>query len=385
MKRLLTILSFFLFTVSAQSQHYVFVLVDISKSIKQSELANAKQSLTEVLTGQALSKAFITQGNQQELGNFKIMQGDYLAISKFGSLQTTLSISPNLTHINNANFDVSQVLNSISWEPFDGQTYLILGKAKIAEYAKNHQIAKYKLYIISDNVQDDYGPGGKPNYPDEYTRNLAEGYNTSNNPVSESGYTKIKFTVSSLFTLSFSPNVDVSKYSPPTNGPLQITGDSIPETPMITLTTFQDGKKDKPKPTNSNSFIISWVCNNCRVGTKYNVLLTEIDGGNYKELKKNLLSSPVKFTDVPSGKYKIIVSAPDAIQSTTYIETPSSVFGWILLVLILTCLCGYGYYRWKKKQEDKLNISNNDKSDNIFSEHKNISTPTNSSTNSEYW
>jgi hypothetical protein len=386
MKRLCTIFFLFLTTVSANAQNNIFVLVDVSLSVKLDELNNAKQALNEVLTGSQLTRAFVSQGSQQDLVNFKIAQGDKLAISKFGSLQTTLAINPNSTTIQNVNADVSQVLNSASWIPSDGQTYLTLAKAKIAEYAKNNNIVKYKLYVISDNIQDDYGKGGKPNYPNDYTRNLAEGYNTSSNPVSESGYTKLKFTANSFFALSFSPNVDVSKYSLPGGNnanPLQ-PPISVIGIPSITFTSFADGKNDKPKPTNSNSFAISWTCN-CPAGTTFNVALTEIDGGKFRDFsKKNIQGNSVKFTDIPSGKFKIVVTALNVKAAFTYIETPSGGYGIVIFLLILIIAGAIGYYLWNKKRHEKIEVFETNKTDDIFSKGNGGLTRSNSS-NSDYF
>ena len=219
MKRSFLAVFLIIYSFITYSQSNVFVLVDVSKSVSQVDLNNAKLTLSEVLIGTNLSKAFVSQGSQGDLARFNLKQGDRLSIAKFGSLNTTLAINPVQTTIQNINADVSLALGSNNWVPTDNQTYFTLAKAKIAEFAKGNNIFKYKLYIISDNVNDDFGPGGKPNYPDDYTRNLAEGYNTSSNPISEAGFTKLKFSTSSLFTLSFSPEVDVSKYSPPGGTP----------------------------------------------------------------------------------------------------------------------------------------------------------------------
>jgi hypothetical protein len=129
--------------VSAQNN--VFVLVDVSLSVSQSDLTNAKQALNEVLTGVTPSSATVSQGYVADIPNFKLAVGDKLSVSKFGSLNTTLAINPNPTTIQNLTADVIQVLNVSSWRPADGQTYLTLAKAKIAEYAKSHNISKYKL------------------------------------------------------------------------------------------------------------------------------------------------------------------------------------------------------------------------------------------------
>ena len=148
MNKLTIILFLILCTFSLYAQNNVFVLVDVSRSVGQNELDYAKQALKEVLTGSQLSRAFVSQGSEQDLVNFRLAPGDNLAIVKFGSLTTTLAISPNPSVIQNIQADVSQVSNSIRWEPTDQQTYITLAKAKIAEYAKNHNITEYNRHIL---------------------------------------------------------------------------------------------------------------------------------------------------------------------------------------------------------------------------------------------
>lgn len=380
MKQLIIILFSFVCTISVYSQSNVFVLVDVSKSVSPNQLTDAKQALNEVLTGSQLTKAVVSQGNLQDLAEFKLLPGDKLDISKFGDLQTTLGISPHPTQIQNVISDVNQVLNSLPWIPTDQQTYFTLAKAKIAEYAKKNQITKYKLYIVSDNIQDDFGRNGKPNYPDKYTLDLAQGYQTTSNPVNESSYTKIKFPASSLFTLSFSPNVDVSKYIVPGGKP----DTSQPEFSSLNLTSFANGKKDNPKPANSKDFTISWSCN-CPTGTTFNVQLSEINGGKYKDHKTKLTANSIMFTDVPSGTFKIVVSSPNANSAITYVETPESSFSWVVFILILLTGIGLGYYFWNKKRQEKIDVFASNKPDDIFSRGNNSSSAGNSSINSEYF
>lgn len=385
MKKLFTILYLTLYTFSVYSQTNVFVLVDVSKSVKQDELNNAKQALNEVLTGSQLSRAFVSQGSQQDLANFRLAQGDKLAIVKFGSLHTTLAISPNPSVIQNVNADVSQVLNSITWTPTDQQTYITLAKAKIAEYAKNHNITKYKLYIISDNVSDDYGQNGKPNYPDDYTRNLAEGYNTSTNPVSEGGYTKLKFSSNSFFTLSFSPNVDVSKYSLPGGTPTPIV-DADSGNAVITLTSPPKARKGKEHEIKTETLNVNWTCKNCPQGIKYTVSVSQYDGGKFKDTKKDLTANTATFK-LPDGKFRITVSASNytASSDSTFINVSTGGYGWIWILLILLAIGGYAYYRWTIRDPDpegKYGKTQN-KADDIFSK-SNGGTAGNSS-NSDYF
>lgn len=384
MKRLYTILSLIICTMSVYAQNNVFVLIDVSKSVTQTDLNNAKQALTEVLTGSQLTKAFVAQGSQADLANFKLVQGDKLAVSKFGSLQTTLAINPTQTQMQNVGADVSQVLNSTAWTPTDNQTYITLAKAKIAEYAKNHNITKYKLYVISDNVNDDYGQGGKPNYPDDYTRNLAEGYNTSTNPVSEGGYTKLKFAANSLFTLSFSPSVDVSKYTLPGGTPPAIV-DTNTENVAITITSPPEAKKGKEHEIKSENVTINWTCNNCPQGIKYTVLVSQYDGGKFRETKKDLVANTATFK-LPDGKFRITVSSSNYTASSDYtcISVSTGGYGWLIFILILIAGAVFGYYRWKKIQDEKLYGGSTTKTDTIFSNTPNNSSNPNSSSNEYY-
>jgi hypothetical protein len=381
MKRVLFLsLLFCLYFVSVEAQNNVFVLVDVSRSVKPYELNDAKQALTEVLTGVQLSKAFVSQGKQQDLAHFKVNPNDRVAVVRFGSLNTTLAISPNPVTINNINADVNQAINAISWTPVDGQTYLTLAKAKIAEYAKNHNISTYKLCIISDNINDDYGPNGSPNYPDDnYTQNLAEGYNTSTNPVVEAGYTKLKFSAKAAFTLSFSPKIDVTGYVLPPNPRNPVTA------PVDTVAAIKIsspvGKKNRESEMKNENVTISWTCANCPEGIRYTVNVSEYDGGKFKETRKNLTTNTTSLK-LPDGKFRVTVTSSNypASSDTTYVSVSTGGFGW-LIFLILLCAGGVlAYYFWNKSRQSKLDsVSATTNNDGIFS--KNNNTTNNSSSN----
>jgi hypothetical protein len=358
--------------MTLQAQDHVFVLVDVSKSVKQYQLDDAREALYEILTGTQPSKAFITQGKQSDLAQFKLKQGDKLSISTFGSLATTRGINPV------PSTDVDKMLNSISWIPTDGQTYLTLAKAKIAEYAKNNSIAKYKLYLISDNINDDYGPNGRPDYPkneNNYTQDLVEGYNTSTNPVAESGYTKLKFDKNSSFSLSLSPGVDVTNYTPPINpnNPIIIP----PDTSSVIKITSPTGARKKAYQLKSDKITLSWACTNSPQGIRYNVTFSGIDGTKGHPALKNVSGNSAS-TKLPDGKYRITVSASNykASSDTTYIDVSTGGgFGWVLFLLLLAAAGGIGYYLWNKNRQEKFE-SNTDRgtdrnTDNIFSNDSN--------------
>ncbi|MCZ2129782.1 MAG: hypothetical protein LC109_05880 [Bacteroidia bacterium] len=384
MKRLYTILSLIICTLSVYSQNNVFVLVDVSKSITQADINNGKQALTEVLLGSALSKAFVSQGNPTDLVNFKLAQGDKLSVSKFGGLQTTLAINPTQIQIQNVGADVSQVLNSIPLTPTDNQTYLTLAKAKIAEYAKNHNIAKYKLYVISDGVNDDYGQNGKPNYPDDYTRNLAESYNTTANPVNEQASTRIKFSNTSTYAITFIPSVDVSKYSLPGGTPPAIV-DTNTENAAITITTPPEAKKGKEHEIKTETVNINWNCPTCPQGIKYTVLVSQYDGGKFRETKKDLVANTATFK-LPDGKFRITVSASNYAASSDYtcISVSTGGYGWLIFLLILIVGIAIGYYFWNKKRQEKIDVFASNKADDIFTKSSGGTTSSNSS-NSDYF
>ncbi|MDR2774070.1 MAG: hypothetical protein LBC19_04890, partial [Tannerella sp.] len=355
MKRLFFLLCLLRF-VPVEAQNNVFVLVDVSRSVRQHELNNAKQALTEVLTGAQLSRAFISEGTQQDLANFKLNSNDKLSVVKFGSLNTTLAISPNPVTIQNINADVNQAVNAIAWTPSDGQTYITLAKAKIAEYAKNHGISTYKLYIISDNINDDYGPNGRPNYPDDnYTQKLVEGYNTSTNPVGEAGYTKLKFNAQDDFTLSFSPKVDVTGYALP---PKPKPPGTIPPVDTVAVIKISSpvGKKNREAEIKNDNVSVSWTCANCPEGIRYTVNVSEYDGGKFRETRKNLTANSTSLK-LSGGKYRIMVSASNysASSDTTYISVSTGGGGgWLVFLLLLAGGGGLGYYFWNKSRQSKI-------------------------------
>jgi len=132
MKRLYTILSLFLCTLSVYAQNNVFVLVDVSKSVKKTDLVSAKQALSEVFIGTPPSNSTIVGGSLQDLQQFKIATNDKIAVLKFGDQATTLNISPSPVTIVSTPTDIYQALNNFPTTPTDNNTYYTLAKAKIA-------------------------------------------------------------------------------------------------------------------------------------------------------------------------------------------------------------------------------------------------------------
>ena len=83
MKRLYTIFSLIIYTLSVSAQDNVFILVDVSKSVKQADLISAKQTLTEILLGNTPNNSNVVGGSVQDLAQFKIKISDKISVVKF--------------------------------------------------------------------------------------------------------------------------------------------------------------------------------------------------------------------------------------------------------------------------------------------------------------
>jgi hypothetical protein len=217
------------------------------------------------------------------LSKFKLNLGDKLSISRFGSCPTTLAITPSLNGINNLNTDITNTLNSISWSPTDNNTFILLAKAKIADFAVRNNITKYKLIIITDNIQTDFAKG-KLNYCSTDAKVLAESYKSGSNPVIEGVYTLLKYTPSADFTIHLIQSVDVSKYNPGGAG-IIIPPMPSDSTSVISITSPLKAKKGKEHELQSEAVNINWTCTNCPKGIKYTILASQYDGGKFREIK----------------------------------------------------------------------------------------------------
>jgi len=368
MKRILIILSILISQLHSSSQENIFVIVDISKSVKQADLVSAKQALQDVLSGNILSNAYVDGGNLQDLLPFKLKMGDKISLVKFGDQQTTLAIQPSPIVIQNIPNDIFTLINgSFPTDPKDNNTYFRLAKAKIAEYANLNKIKEYKLYIVSDEIDDNFS-GGKPNYSSQYIMELADGYNTTKNPVIESPRTVVKLKNSSTqgFKLNFFPKVDVSKYTPPGGG-IVINDDSVIQ---IRITSYSQGTKIKPIKINGSNLNIGWSCTNCPQGAKFTLIVSGMSGNKYRPKIPIVSTQGYSLNNVPGGDYRISVSGQNfsSNSDTVYITVNSGGgTGWIIPVLLLLAAGIAGYWFWNKKRQKKLDEDKVNKQDDIFS------------------
>lgn len=378
MKPILILLITLFVAFSAIGQDHVFILVDASGSMKASELASAKTKMIQLLTTGDASNMDV-MGEPNDLKTVKLEVGDVLYVSSFGDLNRTKNISPVGLTITNVGVDVRTALNAFP-SPSDSKTYFRLAKAKIAEFAKTNKLTKYKLYILSDEVTDNFGSNGQANYSDPYIEKLVDEYETTLNPVKVKPSTKV--LVSKRVKINFIPEVDISKYSLPgakTQAPTPPTAK-----PKIILTSYANGKIGHEVKTKENSFNVAWSCPTCPPNTKFKVSLRSSDGGGFKPLSFKGLSGPsYKFQDIPAGKYMVMVSAKGINTAKTLIEVPSSgcCLWWILLLILLLAA---GYYYWNKKREDKINEKNMVGGGDVF-QPTSSENSTESSFNSDYF
>jgi hypothetical protein len=301
MRKIIIFFTLIFSVLFANAQKNIFVLVDVSKSVKSGQLDNAKMALREIFTTGNCTVGTVIGGNASDLQFYKLQANNRVAVNAFGDLQTSANIIPILKTVNDPNNDIDNILNSIVWLPRDNWTYLTLARAKIAEFAKNRKINDYQLIEITDNVNDDYGPHGRPNYSgNSYLENLITQYNTTSNRVTDNGWTKIGFGGNNLFLVSLTSGVNISRYTPPT---FQPTNNGI------TITYPSQTKKGAEVEINDSQFTLTWACRQCNPNMEYAVSIEGYDGNNYTEFIDSIKteSAPLKLTQ--NGMYKIVVSA----------------------------------------------------------------------------
>lgn len=371
MKPLLIFLVCLMSVITAYPQSSdVFVLVDVSKSVNGPDLEKARIALTDVLLGKSLSNAYVSYGSSSELLACRLQPGDRISVLRFGNKETIMNNNFALSAVRNLPDDVLQVLNSrFPQNLTDNRTYLMLSKAKVAEYAKSHNITSYRLYLITDNISDDYGPNGRPDYTD-YERDLAQGYNTSANPVKESPSIKVKLNNARNqdYVLEFIPDVDITDYNLPNQSAPPVT--DAEEYSTIRLTSYANGRRNNEVEATAESLSINWSCSNFPEGGKFTVIIAQYEGGKFRDIREDINSYSTTFR-VPDGKYRITVSAQNfqAEPASTYVEVNTGGGGWFWILLLLLLAGGAGYYYWQRKRRMKLEDEQAGSGQDIFSQH----------------
>jgi len=379
MKRLLYILLLFFVAFKVDAQENVFILVDVSKSVTQNELLNAKQLVKDILTGNPInSSAFVTDGNIQPS---LLKAGSKIMIMPLGERTTVMNYIPNIVDVNNQADIISFVEQNFPITPKDNWTYISLAKARLAEISKKKNINNYKLIFVSDNISDDFG--GRPNYS-TYEQQLVDGYNTQSNPVREEPGIRIKLISNNSFSI-FIQKIDVSGYTPPNIGGAQSI-DSISVPLKIELTTFKGGTSSNPIVHKENIITMGWFCKNAPKNAQYKIRISPINISGEKTQTYTATGNSYNVSNLSNGKWKITVSSAspdfDASSATTTIEVDSGGSYWFLWLLLIVALGGAGYWYWKKSQDDKIKKLNSMSNNDSFSSGTSLNT---NSDNSGYF
>ncbi|MDR2971947.1 MAG: hypothetical protein LBU83_08475 [Bacteroidales bacterium] len=314
MKRFLFIFTLVFSVLCLNAQKNIFVLVDVSKSVKSYQLDNAKIALKDIFTTGTVNNGTVVGGNLADLHFYKLQANDKVAVNAFGDLQTSANIIPILKTVNDPINDIDNILNSIVWLPRDNWTYLTLARAKIAEFAKKRGINDYLLIEITDNVNDDYGPNGTANYQGKtYLEDLITQYNTTTNKVTDNGWTKIAFGSDKKFLLSLTSGVSISTYTPPVFQPIR-SG--------ITITFPSQTKKGAELEINDESFTLTWACVKCKPDLEYSVHIEGYDGNTYTNHIDAIKTESIPLKLTQNGMYQIVVSASDCnlVPDTAFIK-----------------------------------------------------------------
>lgn len=387
----------FIVAFQANAQENVFILVDVSKSVYQSELTNAKKLVSDVLTGQySNSSYFSTNGTTP---SFNFSSGGYFAILHFGDKGTVTNSNPTVHKVNNSNEVLSIINNEFRTNPTDNRTYLTLAKAKCADIALKYNIREYSMILISDNISDDFG-GSITNYRSDEQASVNR-YNTLANifPVSQfvlnnrNAFTVLlqRIKLDKITSDSDGDGVDdIIDNCPNTPKGIKVNQfgcpDTIPEQLKIELTTFKGGTSSKPIVHKENKITIGWFCKNAPKNAQYKISVSPIGISGEKTQTFTATGNSYNVSNLTNGKWRITVSSDsanfNASSATTTIEVKTGGSYWFLWILLLSGL-GFGGYLLKKKIDaDKIKRLNSMSNNDSFSSGSTLNT---NSDNSGYF
>ncbi len=384
----------FFVAFQANAQENVFILVDVSKSVYQSELTNAKKLVSDVLTGQySSSSVFSTNGTTP---SFNFSSGGYFAILHFGDKGTVTNSNPTVHKVNNSNEVLSIINNEFRTNPTDNRTYLTLAKAKCADIALKNNIKEYSLILISDNISDDFG-GSITNYSSDEQSSVNR-YNTLANifPISQfvlnnrNAFTVLlqRIKLDKITSDSDGDGVDdIIDNCPNTPKGVKVNQfgcpDTIPEQLKIELTTFKGGTSSKPIVHKENKITIGWFCKNAPKNAQYKIRVSPIGISGEKMKTFTATGNSYNVSNLSNGKWKITVSSDsanfNASSATTTIEINTGGSYWFLWLLLIAALGGGGYWYWKKTQVDKMTELNSMSNNDSFSSGSTLNTNSDSS------
>jgi hypothetical protein len=399
MKAVFSIILYLLLSFHINAQDNVFILVDVSKSVSQQELINAKQLVKEVLSGNYSNSSFFS--NNGQVPKYSFNNGSHLIIIHFGDKGTVMNNTPIVNSINSCSELVTLVEQHFRTNPTDNRTYLTLAKAKCADEAYKNSIKEYSIVLVSDNVSDDFG-GSITGYSHE-EQNLVNRLNTITNTFAGSLFT---YSNRAAFTVLFQ-KINLNGYG----GSNDSDGDGVPDlidncpgTPKgqivnqfgcpdtilqslkIELTSFKGGTSKKPIGIKSDKITVSWFCRNAPRNAQYKIRLSPVNNPGEKSQNFTSTGNSYNLQNISDGIWKITVSSGNpkfnASPANTTIEVNASGSSWFLWLLLFSVLFGCGYWYWKKTQEDKLQRLNSVSTKDNFSTGSTLNT---NSDNSGYF
>lgn len=394
MKKLYILTLFLLlFPFLGNSQDNVVVLVDVSKSIKQSYFAQTKNVVKDIILGNPINNSNFSVSIDAKspiiIGKKPLISsGKKLLIMPFGETYW-MNASFKPTSISILPTDVETYINSkYPTRVSDNRTYLKLAKARAAQVAKSQGMDTYFLLLVSDNINDDYGgPNTKPVY-NAAQRHLVENFATLSNPYLAPKHGEIDFVLDHNYKIRiFHVNLANWNYSPPASLIPSMKKDSI-EYCKLKFISYTNGTRKKPKEVKNNQITFRWTASNSVEGTKYNFSIKSTDGNKQNNITKKTSSNSFS-TELPNGTYRISVSVPGGacFSDTTYIEIDGGGSGsgfWILFLLV--ALVAAGFWLYKRNERNKTEeLSNSrggeDKIESSTDNNLNQESPTQSAGN----
>jgi hypothetical protein len=391
MKRLLTILFCLTCTFAAVAQEHVFILVDVSGSRGADAIkTEAKNQVYNLLLGQYSANGWnpvtITDKKISDLINSVsrqplIGQNSWVCIVPFGNKDTykRYTTGQNKNHP----IDFQNLFNQNYPTKFtDGFTYMSIAEAFTASLAKTYNINEYYMFVVTDGLGDQDDTNSKNTY-DSFEENLLLEWNNASSSIVKN----IGALTKSRYYINLRKVTNVKSSQIPTNPGIQPPPpivDTTAQVAAITISSPPEGKRNKEVEIKSENLNINWACPNCPQGIKYTVMVSEYDGGKYREIKKDLLSNTASFK-VPDGKFRITVSSPNyptATSDTTFVIVSTGGYGWLLFLLFLIILVVVVIKIWNDKRKRDSKKSSSAKANEMFSTGNSVAPQ---STNSKHY
>ena len=377
MKKFLSILFLLFCTFCVIAQEHVFILVDISGSRGTDPIkAEAKQQVYNLLLGQYSSNGWnpvtVTDKKISDLINSVskqtlIGQNSWICIVPFGNKDTYKKYS--IAQNKNNPIDFQNLFNQNYPSKFtDGYTYIQIAEAFTASLAKTYNINEYYMFIITDGLGDQDDTNSKNNY-DSFEENLLLEWNNASSSIVKN----VGALTKSKYYINFRRVTNVKGTTIPTNPgitpPTSIV-DSSDANAVITITSPPEAKKGKEHEMKAETVNIDWTCNNCPQGIKYTVLVSQYEGGKFRETKKDLVANTATFK-LPDGKFRITVSTSNYTSSSDYtcISVSTGSYGWLLILLLIAIIFGGIIYFRNRKRNINLNKPISKEPDGIFNDN----------------